>query len=191
MRDREDADFKNLPLFDFAGCTKEALVTEVYDGDTITVAFPVRIDLGPLNLYKFKTRINRIDCPEIRPDKVIKLPGKNKTRARKEESIKKEKALACFVRDRTREKLITKDQVVLVHIEKMEKYGRLLADITFIDDSIRGDDKRRDLADWLLATKAPRFIEFDGESYDLGRHNYWPYALLYDGGTKDISYQNM
>ena len=47
--------------FSFIGETKEAKVVNVYDGDTIKVVFSV---LG--KLYKFNSRIQHVDTPEIR-----------------------------------------------------------------------------------------------------------------------------
>ena len=79
-------------------------VVKVYDGDTITIA--VIIGEKP---YKFSTRLNGIDTPEIR--------GKTVS----------EKAKAIEARDFLKGKIFDK-MVKLKNIE-YDKYGRLLADI--------------------------------------------------------------
>tara|TARA_B100000242_G_C42968240_1_gene449209 strand:- start:381 stop:824 length:444 start_codon:yes stop_codon:yes gene_type:complete len=106
-------DFVNddVKEFSFIGETKEAKVVNVYDGDTIKVVFSV---LG--KLYKFNSRIQHVDTPEIR------------TRN------KKEKAYGFFVRDKLREKILNK--VVTIICDDFDKYGRLLLDIKIGDELI-------------------------------------------------------
>lgn len=79
-------------------------VVKVYDGDTITIA--VMLYGKP---YKFSTRLNGIDTPEIR--------GKSVS----------EKAKAIEARDFLKGKIFN-EMIQLKNIE-YDKYGRLLADI--------------------------------------------------------------
>ena len=95
---------------------KKAKIVSVYDGDTIKVVFAV---LG--KLYKFNSRIQHVDTPEIR------------TRN------KKEKEYGLKVRDKLREKILNK--VVTIICDDFDKYGRLLIDIE-IDNEL--------ISDWLI-----------------------------------------
>ena len=52
---------KSTKEFSFKGEKKKAKIVSVYDGDTIKVVFAV---LG--KLYKFNSRIQHVDTPEIR-----------------------------------------------------------------------------------------------------------------------------
>ena len=81
-----------------------AKVVKVYDGDTITIA--VIIGEKP---YKFSTRLNGIDTPEMR--------GKSVS----------EKTKAIEARDFLKGKIFG-EMVQLTNVE-YDKYGRLLADI--------------------------------------------------------------
>lgn len=86
---------------------KKARVTEVYDGDTITVAaFSPR---RSKNCYIFKIRLSGIDCPELRT--------KNE----------KEKKCGYIARDFLRSKILGK--VIKIKLEGFDKYGRLLGTI--------------------------------------------------------------
>lgn len=83
----------------------KAKVTEVYDGDTITV----EIDLGLHTYLKDeKVRFNRINAPELRGPE-------------KEEGIKS--------RDFLREQILGKDIVLETLKDKSGKYGRYLGEI--------------------------------------------------------------
>lgn len=83
-----------------------ALITKVYDGDTLTAD----IDLGfKLWAKKIKLRLIGIDTPEIR----TKDP--------------EEKALAIKARDRVRELCLGKE--VIITTRRKGKYGRWLASV--------------------------------------------------------------
>ena len=107
---------KSTKEFSFKGEKKKAKIVSVYDGDTIKVVFAV---LG--KLYKFNSRIQHVDTPEIR------------TRN------KKEKEYGLKVRDKLREKILNK--VVTIICDDFDKYGRLLIDIE-IDNEL--------ISDWLI-----------------------------------------
>ena len=114
---------------------RRAKVVSVYDGDTITVAAKSSCTAPPL-LYK--VRLARIDTPELRTKDA------------------EEKRLAILARDALSEKILGK--IVTLENVGLEKYGRVLADISY-----RGEN----ICDWLLKEK---------------------YAKPYDGGTKDTDW---
>ena len=101
-------------------------VIKVYDGDTITIASKLPFDNCPL--YRFSVRINGIDCPEMRT--------KNET----------EKTCAKLAKKKVYDALFNK--IVELRNVKLEKYGRVLADVYYDDISI-GDI----LCDCNLAVK--------------------------------------
>ena len=107
-------------------------VIKVYDGDTITIASKLPYKKSPL--YRFSVRLNGIDCPEI----------KGKT--------EEEKECAKLGRDMV-SKLILGEYVRLNNV-KTEKYGRVLADVSY---------KGKSIGKWLLNNNL---------------------AVSYDGGTK-------
>jgi len=88
-----------------------ALITKVYDGDTLTA----EIDLGfMLWAKKIKLRLLGVDTPEIRS----KRP--------------EEKALAIKARDRVRELCLGKEVKIITHGKG--KYGRWLASVYIAED---------------------------------------------------------
>ena len=60
----------DLELHSFNGLTKNCKVTEIYDGDTITIVFK-----NCLRYEKYKLRMYGYDSPEIKPKKNI--PNRN------------------------------------------------------------------------------------------------------------------
>jgi micrococcal nuclease len=84
-------------------------VIKVYDGDTITIAAKLPYAASPM--YRFSVRLNGIDCPEIR--------GKND----------QEKEIAQIAKKRLSDLILNK--IVFLSNVKTEKYGRMLADITY------------------------------------------------------------
>lgn len=94
--------------FSFEGQTKDAKVLSVYDGDTVTLAFP----LGD-TMYKWSCRLSGVDTPELRT------------------SNKKEKEFGYKVRDLLREKILGK--VLKIKCGEFDKYGRLLGEL-FVDE---------------------------------------------------------
>ena len=94
--------------------TYAAFVTEVYDGDTITVD----IDLGfGIKLTDQKIRLFGINAPELK--------GKTKT-----EGIKS--------RDKLTELILNKQIKIQTIKDKKEKYGRILGKI-WIDETLVND----------------------------------------------------
>lgn len=110
-------------------------VTDVYDGDTIKVCFPF---IG--QMIKWNCRLTGIDTPELRT--------KNE----------KEKKKGYEVRDALREKIL--NQMVYVHCEKFDKYGRLLTRVHTLEEN---EEEGECVNDWLVS---------EG------------HALVYDGGAK-------
>lgn len=88
--------------------TYKAFVTDVYDGDTITVT----IDCGfGLRMEKQKIRLFGINTPEVRGD---------------------EKEFGKKVRDLMRERILQKDIILKTIKDKKGKYGRYLG-IVYVD----------------------------------------------------------
>lgn len=54
-------DYNNIPLFSFKNVYTKGYITEVYDGDTVTIVFKYHNEL-----IKVKCRLYGINCPEIR-----------------------------------------------------------------------------------------------------------------------------
>lgn len=90
--------------FSFEGQFKEAKVLSVYDGDTITVAFP----FGG-KMFKWNCRLTGVDTPELRTRNL------------------KEKEFGYKVRDFLREKILGK--IVKLSCKDFDKYGRLLVEV--------------------------------------------------------------
>lgn len=83
-------------------------VIKVYDGDTITIAAKLPFGNGPL--YRFSVRIRGIDCAEMR----------SRVKAEKRMAFLAKKKLANICLDK---------EVTLRNVD-LDKYGRLLADVT-------------------------------------------------------------
>ena len=84
-------------------------VIKVYDGDTLTIASKLPYEGSPL--YRFSVRINGIDCPEMRT--------KNAN----------EKMCAKMAKKKIYD--IVFDKIVELKNVKLEKYGRVLADVYY------------------------------------------------------------
>ena len=89
-------------------------VIKVYDGDTITIATKLPHDGSPI--YRFSVRINGIDCPEM------KTQDHN------------ERTCANIAKQKVCNMIFNK----VVHLKnvKLEKYGRILADVYLQDISV-------------------------------------------------------
>lgn len=112
-------------------------VVKVYDADTITIANHLTIGgTQSTEIYRFQVRLNGVDSPEIK--------SKNATT----------KELAKKARDALSNMIFWK--IVELKNVKLEKYGRLLADVYLGD---------LHLNQWLIDNN---------------------YAVRYDGGTKQI-----
>jgi micrococcal nuclease len=90
----------------------KALVTKVYDGDTITVDF----DLGfGIMLKKQTIRLFGIDTPEVRGT---------------------EKADGIISRDALRQRILGKQVIIKTSKDKKGKYGRWLGEVFVEDENI-------------------------------------------------------
>lgn len=105
----EDCTMENTEEFSMKGRRIKAKVIEVYDGDTVTLAF--KFDSS---FYRKRCRVKGVDCPEIR----------SKSEDEKNRAIQAK----LFVRD-----LVLNKVVFAVFDSKEDKYGRLLADILVND----------------------------------------------------------
>ena len=89
-----------------------ALVTSVYDGDTITAD----IDLGfQIRTFGVDLRMYGIQAPEVKGD----------TRAD-----------GIIARDRLRSMIINKHVVIHTHKDRREKYGRYLVTVFYAGDNV-------------------------------------------------------
>ena len=88
-----------------------AKVVKVYDGDTITVA--CKYPKNSNKLYRFSVRLAGIDAPEMNADSLIE---------RVEANISKEQLHHLLY-----------NEIVLLDNVRIEKYGRLLADVYIRD----------------------------------------------------------
>jgi len=91
-------------------CKYEAFVTDVYDGDTVTVNF--KLGLG-VHVDGQKIRLYGIDAPELRGE---------------------EREAGLVTRDKLRELILNKQIVIDTHGDKKGKYGRWLGTITIDKD---------------------------------------------------------
>ena len=121
----------SVPFFTLKGHKCRAKVVHVYDGDTVHLVFDF---LG--QLFKWHTRIAHVDTPELRTKNI------------------EEKKLGYEVREKLIE--LINDKVVDIVCLDFDKYGRVLAEITY--NGMRVDD-------WLI---------------EKG------YAKPYEGKTKEI-----
>ena len=105
------ANWDEAVAFSFKNDIKEAKVLSVYDGDTITVAFP----FGD-KMFRWNCRLIGVDTPELR------------TRN------KQEKEFGYQVRDHLREKILK--QMVRIECDDFDKYGRLLVKVYKDDECV-------------------------------------------------------
>ena len=116
----------------FSNCFKDLTVigkiVGVYDGDSVKIILPFEN-----KLYKFSSRLSKIDTPEIRSSCLL------------------EKEFAIKIRDELAEKIINK--LAIVNCDGLDKYGRLLVRI-----NIDGDEKT--INDWLIDKKYA--FKYDG-----------------------------
>lgn len=99
-------DHKNIPKY--IPQIHRGLVTSVYDGDTIHVAG--RVKYNP-EIFKFSVRLHRLDCPE--------MTSKNPEEREMAELAKK------YIQDRILHKYVDLKNI------KLDKYGRLLAEVMY------------------------------------------------------------
>jgi len=105
----ELASLENTPEFCLNGMKCNCKVLDIYDGDTITLAF-----IFHNNIYKKRCRIEGVDCAEI----------KSKNKEEKEIANKCKKFLT---------ELVLNKLVFVEFSSKNDKYGRLLAKIYLLN----------------------------------------------------------
>ena len=105
-----DQDFSYLKVFTYTGRKVNARVTDVYDGDTITIVF------YDYEYKKFKLRLSGLDTPEIKP--LLKIDHRDL-------HIKCAKIAKKYVSD------IILDKIVELDLKGEDKYGRLLGYIYY------------------------------------------------------------
>ena len=125
----DDAKFEDMPqvrdLKKFVPSVHIAKVVKVYDGDTFTVGAPLHIEFER-RFYKFSVRLAAVDCPELR----TKDPN--------------EKQVALEAKKFVTDRLL--NRVVRLTDSNMDKYGRLLARVSY-----NGEDLATQLIDAHLA----------------------------------------
>lgn len=153
---------KNTEPFTFNNMLFICKVIDVYDGDTVTIAFKHPMSKG---FNSMKIRMYGYDSPEMKPP----LARRNRDQEKKD---------AIVARDALREKVLNK--IVLVYCGRFDLYGRLLATIytlTGLDEktiySLSLDDlhelvKKNNVNEWMLLQK---------------------YGWEYTGGTRKSPYE--
>lgn len=126
-RSGQEIEFNSIPLRTFNGVTATAHVTEVYDGDTITIV--TRIDERE-PLYRYKFRLYGLDAPEMKP----RLIDPNRLI---------HKAAGVAVRDVLRKIILGK--TIRIECVKEDKYGRLMGTIYY--DAF---DPEKSVNQWLI-----------------------------------------
>jgi len=101
----------SVPFFTLKGHKCSAKVVHVYDGDTVHLVFEY---FG--QLFKWHTRIAHVDTPELRTKNV------------------EEKKKGYEVRDKLIE--LIQDKIVDIECLDFDKYGRVLAEITYNGERI-------------------------------------------------------
>lgn len=111
-----------VPFLDFHNTKFLAKVVNCYDGDTIRLAF----FLGPDHIYKYNCRMNKYDCPEMKP--------------RKPKTVElglEEKRMAILAKDYISNLIL--DKIVYVEVSGKgngnDLYGRPLVDVYTSRDS--------------------------------------------------------
>lgn len=101
-------DAKKAPKFSLAGLRVPAIITKVYDGDTIHAVF-ASTEWG--SYHRWSCRLFGINTPELRSEDP------------------QETLLAINARDALAERILHKE--VTLYVGKFEKYGRLLVTVYF------------------------------------------------------------
>jgi len=112
----EKCTLENTEEFTLAGKTLNVKVIDVYDGDTITIAFPFS-----KRFYKKRCRIYGVNCPEI----------KSRDLAEKNRGLQSKQFVT---------KLVLNKLVKIDFTLKEDKYGRLLG-IVYLNGEERLDKK--------------------------------------------------
>lgn len=111
--------------------TYKALITKVYDGDTVTA----EVELGFNVTFKIKIRLALINTPEIRGE---------------------EREAGLISRDALRERILNKNVYIKTEKDKTGKYGRYLATIYLSEPFIteeKGYGSFTNINKWLVDNK--------------------------------------
>lgn len=103
---------KCVPKFSLKGFEVDAIITKVYDGDTVHAVFA----LEEQGYYRWSCRLAKINTPELRS-----IDSEERGLARKAKLALADKVL---------------HQQVRLRLGKFDKYGRLLATIYLNDENI-------------------------------------------------------
>lgn len=115
-----------VPIRTFAGQTRFALVTDIYDGDTITVI--CRLDQTE-QFKKYKVRLYGLDTPEIKPSLSL---------------IQRDLHIAAAVKVRNDLSDLILGKIVKIEFLPEEKFGRNLGTVFTLND--------RCVNTWLIET---------------------------------------
>ena len=119
--------------------TYEALVTSVYDGDTITVD----IELGfGIVARKQKIRLANINTPEVRGE---------------------EREAGLISRDVLREKILHKTIIITTFKDKKGKYGRYIGEILVEEEILNEGVTTSTLVNvnnWLVENGYAKYVEY-------------------------------
>ena len=118
----------------------KALVTSVYDGDTITV--DIELGFGIVS-RKQKIRLAGINTPELRGE---------------------ERESGLISRDVLREKILHKEIIITTFKDKKGKYGRYIG-VVYLDETNLNEDYNADPAltninDWLVENNYAEYREY-------------------------------
>jgi endonuclease YncB( thermonuclease family) len=117
---------------------ESCICVSVYDGDTISIASRFKNNTETSEWYQFPVRIDGINTPEIRSNDP------------------KEKRLAVIARDELRALVLDKT-VHLIYPLKLDKYGRILCDISIFSNE---ENKRICVSNFML--KNGFAVPYDG-----------------------------
>lgn len=161
-----DTDKLEYSKFNLENVIGNFLVDSVYDGDTVIIVVPTKLEIynmlsaktldqNPLNnsnitLNKIKVRLDGIDTPELKPSK--NLPNR-------EEHIHKAKLAKNYLSD------LILNKIIKVQFLSNDKYGRPLVKLFIIDDK-------------------QNVICINDLMIEKG------FANKYDGGTKNTNFDN-
>jgi endonuclease YncB( thermonuclease family) len=108
----KNIDFKKIPKRTFNNQKRLAVVTDVYDGDTINIV--TRLNNSE-KYAKYSVRVSGVDTPEIRPSSAVP-----------HQELHKKAGLAV---KKYIENILIPGTLLIVKFQKEDKYGRLLGTI--------------------------------------------------------------
>lgn len=115
----------NCPFFTLNGIETWARVSDVYDGDTITIIFELFDNI----YYKFNARLSHLDTCEIKSENDTIKHLALKARSRLFELITETSLPLTATKKDIQSFLAEKHYLVWCHCHDFDKYGRVLIDI--------------------------------------------------------------